>query len=1498
MYRSIGARSYLDSILKKEPERPKPVPRGGKKKKKKAKKPKRSEIERLKERYGKDFILSLLLMILKGKTPGEKKPKKEKKGRKMKRAKGGEFMSKKALARQRETARKAAMIEKARQPQPGDTPESIKKRVLETTLSQNDPTGQLGLIYQLTGGFNLKQTNYKGKDLRGSVAYIGRLVKELRNIYSVDTTQQPPEVLAKIELQRRGLEQEALRTIYQFRGEEFDKIYAPTGRGKRSKVVTEGLKSSEEFITKLYKEIGESDDLEAIQEILKSKDWGDLVTGATVPEDRDPVDLFSKPPAVPVAETDVETDVPTAPRASPIPTGSSPKGPAFVKEGDKKSGRSKGKTFTEEKKKPAPGSAPTLQELRSIPVEERYKQGKLTRKEFAEVLSNNDKLEYLERISAEAPDGLRRSDGLFKGWLDDDGFPIPPKDIYDDFYLKYHPDVSDVLPPQARIPDDFYRNWKKERYRINGLIGPPYYKAIEEYLAKVLSFGFNSVEEIPDEYVTGFTLPSGVRGQPRKPARPDFIKSFGQEQREPEPQTEQTTFDPQPPPAPAQPPFPTIEARDTDEGTSSESDVPAPPPGKSPPDPETSGIDTETAEFLKGIETATDVEKTKGRRGRKSKDKQKEIDDKTKEYTEKVNKLNLNIITQFGLDVDKEKDEILQRLVANINQETSSNQRGKLNKQLRKLTDRLLTGKSNIGFGVAEQAGLGTKRKPKLSAKTRLQKVKDEDGNVIMGSYKDTETGEVFNLKDFYPEYAEYSAELQSGKRGSKKYKKLLKQLDDDFLWSLNDNIKEVDDIGKKGFTDDLSVSSIADAEKKFGFKLSPFYTEPTDARRIQGEIIGAGPKGITVRNDRGYLRFVEFSKETIPKEETPSVPAPAPETTFVPDVSSNPLFTPEGDYIGPTGLTDTETTPFGGQYAFSSSGDDFFYEGPLPGELTELEQQRVAKQRQKKLKSTEQRKAAEERRQRRIKKELEQKRLQEFKEGLEKERLVKPPPTPGASQTIKLPSKPKVEQQQFSDTDSGKEQEFILGGEELKGKKVTSVDKTKLKELEKDLEEKKEVVKKRGKKSTRKQLASVAVAEKRLEKEKEKLAKLEKQIQETTAQSLQRYNIEDTYGIYSETESSDTGAGKRIPVRNQAELDERVKRKIAKGDFKQQTATKIVGYTETGEVNKKGHKLRKPILEKVNIGPSVEEQAEKYKADFYLDAFSQEMENQKRQAAGQRLVPGPILTPSQVARKELKQQQKAYKEQMKKLYEGGENYAGKLVADLEQAGNVPIAGVKSTGVVAEQRARRAKDPSLTAADRISANIRDLRTREEKELAQKIYSSFADKLLTPEKRNYTQEEENTIQTEIDLATKQLRKSEAERKKVLKKGETEEQKSLNQFNKEFKGLYNINKDAYFKRREDVLKQSQQEDADVELDGGSATAEDKPKPKPKSKPKYLFEGLGKPKKRDPDAPKTVIPGPELEIDETVYDTDEEGDLTDTSIQTALDAANIVGDADLEI
>ncbi len=1498
MYRSIGARSYLDSILKREPERPKPVPRDGKKKKKKAKKPKRSEIERLKERYGKDFILSLLLMILKGKTPGEKKQKKEKKGRKMKRAKGGEFMSKKALAKQRQIAQKAAVIEKARQPQPGDTPESIKKRVLETTLSQNDPTGQLGLIYQLTGGFNLNQGNYKGKDLRGSVAYIGRLVKELEQIDTKEK-QSPGDFSAEDALRRRGLEQEALRTIYQFRGEAFDKIYAPTGKGKRSKVVTEGVKSGGDFITKLYKEIGETDDLEVIQQAINSEGWENLVSGVSAPDiqPKDRVDLFSKPPAVPVGETDVETDVPK-------PTGRSPKGPAFVREGDKKSGRSKGKTFTEEKKKPAQGSAPTLQELRSIPVEERYKQGKLTRKEFAEVLNNNDKLEYLERISAEAPDGLRRSDGLFKGWLDDDGFPITPKDIYEDFYLKYHPDVSDVLPPQARIPDEFYRNWKKERYRINGLIGPTYYKAIEEYLGKVLSFGFNSVEEIPDEYVTGFTLPSGVRGQPRKPAQPDFIKSLGQEQREPEPQ-------------PAEPLQSVIEAVDTDEGTSSESDTgkgvgfkpppgkapapgfpegfvtdPKPPPGP-PPDPETSGIDTETAEFLKGIETATDVEKTKTtRRGRKSKDKQKEIDTKTQEYTEKVNKLNLNIISQFGLDVDKEKDEILQRLVANINQETSSNQRGKLNKQLRKLTDRLLTGKSNIGFGVAEQEGLATKRKPKLSAKTRLQKVKDEDGNVIVGSYKDTQTGEVFNLKDFYPEYEEYTAELQSGKKGSKKYKKLLKQLDDDFLWSLNDNVKELDDIGKKGFTDDLSVSSIGDAEKKFGFKLSPFYTEPTDARRIQGDIIGAGPKGITVRNNRGYLRFVEFSKETIPKEEittTPVVTSPAPETTFVPDVSSNPLFTPEGEYIGPSGLTDTETSPFGGQYAFSSSGDDFFSVGPLPGELTELEQLQKVRQKQKKLKSTEQRKAAEERRQKRIQKELEQ--------------TVIKPDRPGRTTPAD------IQQQQFSDTDSGKEQEFILGGEELKGEKVTSVDKTKLNELEKDLEEKKEVVKKRGKKTTRKQLASVKVAEKRLEKEKEKLAKLEKQIQETSAQSLQRYNIEDTYGIYSETDSSDTGVGKRIPVRNQAELDERVKRKIAKGDFKQKTATKIVGYTETGEVNKKGHKLRKPILEKVSIGPSVEEQAEKYKTNFYLDTFAQEMENQKRQAAGKRLLPGPILTPSQIARKELKQQQKAYKEQMKKIYEGGEDYAGKLVADLEQAGNVPIAGVKSTGVVAEQRARRAKDPSLTPADRITANIRDLRTREEKDLARKIYSSFADKLLTPQKRDYTLEEENTIQTEIDLATKQLRKSDADRKKVVKKGETEEQKSLNQFNKEFKGLYNINKDAYFKRREDVLKQSQQEDADVELDGGSVTAEDKPKPKPKSKPKYLFEGLGKPKKRDPDAPKTVIPGPDLEFDETDYgdisfprfveavDTDE-GDLTDTSIQTALDAANIVGDADLEV
>ena len=1452
MYRSIGARSYLDSILKVEPQRPKPVPRGGKKKKKKAKKPKRSEIERLKERYGKDFILSLLLMILKGKTPGEKKQKKEKKGRKMKRAKGGEFISKKALARQRETARKAAIIEKARQPQPGDTPESIKRRVLETTLSQNDPTGQLGLIYQLTGGFNLNQGNYKGKDLRGSVAYIGRLVKELEKI---DTKEQqsPGDFSAEDALRRRGLEQEALRTIYQFRGEAFDKIYAPTGKGRKSKAVAEGVKTGGEFITKLYQQIADEDDLEVIRQAIQSEGWENLVSGAATPDikPKDKVDLFTKPPVVPVEDTDV--DLPSVPAPAPET------GPTFVKEGDKKSGRKKGKPFTEEKQKPAPGSAPTSKEIQSIPVEERYLQGKLTRKEFADILTINDKLEYLERISAEAPDGLRRSDALFKGWLDDDGFPITPKDIYEDYYLKYHPEVSEELPPQARIPQSFFDSWKDDRYRINNLLGTTYYKAIEEYLGKLLSFGFNSVEDIPDEYVSGFTLPSGVRGRPRQPARPDFIKSLVQEQREPEPQTPATTFDPAPPPAPTQPPFPTIEARDTDEGTSSESDVPPPPKGASPapgspegfvekPDPPPGPPPTGTPKVRKG----------------RGKDKQKEIEDKTKEYTEKVNKLNLNIITQFGLDVDKEKDEILQRLITNINQETSSNQRGKLNRQLQKLTDRLLTGKSNIGFGIAQQQGLETKKKPKLSTKTRLQKVKDDEGNVIFGSYKDTQTGEVYNLQDFYPEYEEYTAQIKSGKKGSKKFNKLLKQLDDDFLWSLNDEIRDIDDLGKSGYTDDTSISSIEGAENKFGFKIDDFYNEPTDPRRIQGEVVGAGPKGITIRNQQGYLRFIDFSKE---KKTLGAVPPTQPteqtsgtDTSFIPDVEKPEdytLFTPEGDYVGPTGFTSEEaeqSTPFGGKYMFSSTTDPD--EGLfIPGkeELKEIDAELKAKRKfrlkQKKLKSAEQRKAAEERR---------QKRQKEFKEELDKKQLLQPPPEPGATQTFKLSPAPKIEEQQFSETDSGKEQEFILGGEELKGKKITA-DTTKLKKLEKELEEKKEVVKKRGKKATRRQLGDVGVAQKRVEKEKQKLAKLEEQIKKTTAQSLQRYNIEDTYGLYSETDSSDTGAVRRIPIRNPQELDERVKQKIAKGDFKQRTATRVAGYTDEGKVNAKGHKLRTPIIEEVKIGPSVEQQAQDYKSNFFLETFSQEAENVKRKKAGQRLLPGPILTDTQEARKRLKQEKAAYKEQMRKIYEGGEEYAGKLVAGLEQVANVPIAGLKATGRQLVMRRSRARDPNLTPADRIFYNIRALRTREEKDLANKIYSDFADKLLTKEKRDYTAEEEDTIQTEIDLATKQLRKSEAERKKALKKSQSPADKALEKFNKEFKGLYDVNKDAYFKRRAEVIQQANQPDAEVELDGGSAVAETK-----------------------------------VEEEEE----EEESDLTDTSIQTAIDAANIVGDADFEV
>ena len=1454
MYRNKG---YLDSILKVEPERKKPVPRGKKGKKKKKKKPIRTEIQKLKDRYGKDFILQLLLMIMKGKTPGETRKKKEKKPKKMKRAGFGKgrsavgFQTPSALKKERELAKKAAVLAAARQKKPGETDDDVKERVLRTTIAQSDdPT--IGLIYELTGGFNLRKSNYDGLDLKGSIAYMGVLSRELQKIEKLE---QEGKMTPEIALQRRGLETEAVKEIRKYRGPSFDKVYNPQGRGRRTAAITSGLKAGQDFALKLQQQIVDENDAGLIQQIIDSGTYGELLG-------RDPAETQDKPSEGPgLQELPEFLTRPDSPRKE------KPKKqePVSILAGQGRVGPSKakqeGRQYTElQRGERRFGVSPTTQEKEQIPFIQRVRLGMLTKKEFQEELDRNQKVSYMLQVIGDLPANINPNDARLKGW----GRPFTSEVIYEE-YLKKRPDVKrQELKPV--IPSEFRLKWKEDRYRINKLFGRNWSKNIQEYLAKLLSFGFQDIDAIPEEYLQGFFSPldisKGVKrsekilspselldlakiediktdvGSQREAVSrgKEVVGGLGKElfdvaferfsRRRPDPPSEE-----QPPPITPRPPPPSGDEGDDDE------DDPQPP----------------------GAGGAV-------RRGPKKKDKEKDIQDKTQEYTQKVSDLDFSGLSA-SLDPTAEKQEILDRLLSDIQQDTTASQRNKLDRKLQGLVRRLEKGKTNIGFGLTAEKTLADKRNPTFSVKTKLQRTRDPDTDeIIKYSYTNTETGEVFNLFDLYPEAKELQTIIAKGGKGSKKLVKKLNQLDKDFKWSLNDLVRGTDLEGKDGFTNNDDISTIQEAEQTFGKKIPSSFTEATNPFRIRGSVVGAGEKGITIRNEKGYLRFIPFGEEEVVASPEPEVEVglqeeeeqPPPiqpqsgteteeqtaagtDTTFVPDLEPSDKITTlfsDAASDSPGFISDQpgyERPAWLDKYAFSSTTSEGSDNWLSTEEARDSGLENAAVDRQQRRQEIIDRRAEEKRvaseRQQQIRKRAEEKRAR--REQLQKQEKARQEVVAKAVREQGITEKQAQQSlQQFGQVlkkellSSGSEGERtakLLTEEKVKGP-TAKIDTTERDEVSKKIIAQEAKIKQKGKKATKKEKSDLEVLkrrrtaiEKRILKQQQQIAELEKQAAEAPA-----FRIEDTYGIFTETD--DSGKETRVrrqPIRNEEELNARIIRKQQKGDFIPTAAEEKQGITEQRKIDE-------------------------YKSNFFFEVVgNQLLPNQRRIAAGRKPLAGPILTEAQQIKKDLEEARRLERAEQRRIELFGDE--GQLTTGKDVEIRIDeLVGGGGRGKKADARKRRYADKSLTPEIRITQNISDIGPPLERELATKEYQRIRKVVLEKrikteegksrtavgadyDKYPITPEEEIIIQKFIDSKTKEYRdeiaaekKREKERVKGLSPQEAEYERRKKEIQSEATGFGKAGQYQVIRDRLRAL--------DIEFGKAEAIEIDEPETKP--------------------------------------------------------------------
>lgn len=1274
MFRTIGAKQYLQELnLQVEPQRvnPKPRKKGDiKKKLKKLKKGKSTEIEKLKAKYGKDFILQLLLMILKGKDIGGKKTEKKKKDKKdtgfkgMRRRKGGGgggFQTKTDLNKQRSAQNKAASLASIRKPKPGETPEQTKDRVLRETLSQLDPVQ--GILYELTGGLQLKQSNYDGKDLGGAIAYTRQLVKGLEEL---DKKEAAEGITPETQLRRKQLESESVKTTRQFTGKSFDAIY----EGSKDTAISEGETLGRAFAKSTLTDTLDDDDLSILGDLNSLFDTSSEEEGAVSPLLREVKKKKLKPdysgPKVKVgAESDTDVEIEEV----------------FSR-------GAKGDTSKFKPKRP-PGASPSREERLNFDFETRAKTGKLDRKEFAKKLSGDEQTTYLLDLFGKASQNLPPNDALFSGWIAEDGEPFDRDTLYEQ-YLGVT--GSERRPASARVTRVFKKEFSGIRYEINNKLGQKWNKSITDYLNRFITeFGYGSWEEIPEKYLTGFFTSEVEKGTKRSEQRltKEELLSQAQDAREslgkspvlgpakplgeiPESDLEGGSSGSggaspirggggRPQPKPVSPPSSGAETSfdeqtklgeflnqdeiDTKEAiklslsgkqvvgggsygqlnqkrkkvanavlddaigsavllrdlrreeykkllakapaaaaaAAISGKFPGPPPGLPPkkePPPQSvipelreppqylttssssssssespgSGDDYDpdaerakyrgeaiqrrnqrqnlgagTLDYLSDV--AREVKKTPStltqeiekplifdfkqlpeteipgippplseatlvppqqrqqqrRRGPKKvtpEQTQSNLEKKLARYDALINQLNLSEVPEDNREA--ERREIKERIKSKIEGGTTDNQPKKLQGFIDSYVKRLSKGKTLIGFGEGGDKGLSGKKEPKFGKKSAIKK--GEDLYTYIG--KD---GKEYKLLDSYPEAARIAELLKDAEKGgvSKKkiaeYKSQLKKLDRDFRWSLRD-IEQGLEIGKSGYSD----KPVEELNKDLDSLISSL--------EKQGSvIISGGEKGVTVQNSAGFYKFIDKPDRDIAEQQKADEKEAENKSREIEDEREREQRDSQERINRMAERKEAEFVESSGKDSSDKDGSGGGGVGLFPrdqstgtGNATVTEGEETIEDEQTEEDRTRSR--------RRKKKLAERKETQEETDEILTEQIK-----PKAAKAV-------------IDTTRMKENKRKV--EELEKKtKLTKGEKGRLQKLK----------------------ASVARAETKLQKQQQVIEQTEEQIKVAP-----RFNIEDTYGLLTETES-EGGTVKPIQITSQAQLEERIKRKQGK---------------------------------------------------------------------------------------------------------------------------------------------------------------------------------------------------------------------------------------------------------------------------------------------------------------------------------------------------------------
>ena len=939
------------------------------KKKKKKKKPSSDKIAQLKKKYGKDFILQLLLLLLTKKEKPEKKDKNKSKkdtafkGMRMRKAPRGRgaggFQTPSDIKKQRDAAAKAARLAKAGELRPGETEEDRKERLLRATLSEADPT--TALIYELSGAFNYRQSNYKGDEvsLAGQTAYANQLVKGLNEIRRKqgDASENQGELF----LRQQRLEREALNLLGQFQGPTFDKIYDPaTPRGRKRTDIVEGAKLGKSVVEGIMNETFDPDEMEnAVKAVKKLAEEGLLFSdedsdveqvrprgyrGPAVPGDTGETIPVRKKPKEAEETLDFDSDSPPesgagvglrpSPRTGPL----RPARPPPVGELSSSSSSSKPETDLD-------SVATGVAEGPSF--EEKLQDGKLTTQEVADHLDTipeddgDQIIEFFASIFNSYPKDLRPDDFLFKKYYQNtegggrEYIEQTGIDRLYDLYLEVSGSKRRKPQPKRGLIQDV----SQKRFGFADIL--------EGAEARLLS-----LSKIPDT----------------ESETSDIELTSGSDE------TTSKFLDRKPPPKPLVPytPFKLTTRSESEGEYSSGIDKPytGPPGTRDTPVPirpfqytveqpffsdgtPSSATETGTEAVEETVEvpkTDTEPEETEEeKKERRKKERQeRSIQQKKLTFSASVDRLEFPPEVAEKLNIEDEKEEMKKRLFSSIDSGNNTAQYGRLLKQIEKMTKRVMSGKSMIDFGIdTSTGGIDDKKNPRFSHNTRIQPNKDAEGNKILYEYIDTETGEVYRMVDFYPQAQEIMELLAT--KPSAGLQKYLKGLDQDFKYNLRDEITG-EAPGKPGYSNN-KVDTLSDAEDAVGKKLPKVLRSVDDPRRLKdtSSVISYGNKGITIQNESGYLTFVPFTEKDKPPKEPPEssdVPADLEQTEQI------TFFTPDGDYVGPTGSdldTPIEPGSIPQEYLIeSSSSSEPEFVGPGPDTEEELRQRDLRRKKKK----------------------------------------------------------------------------------------------------------------------------------------------------------------------------------------------------------------------------------------------------------------------------------------------------------------------------------------------------------------------------------------------------------------------------------------------------------------------------------------------------------------------------------------------------------------------